>query len=213
MRMFLLPLLIVILAACGREEEEVIDLSDIIPKSERNYDDTLKTEKKDTLSALFDLDLSADFGLNFSGIKPLDETLFMDRFGALSSVKLELLKDEGTVLYRSWSFKDSLRTRNAFYNWLDCFGPKCRSFKYLQHGKFQKEAMLVFLNDTSIIYLSSDKNLKMDQWQQYFEKRSSIDLWDIVVNQRANGKAEWLYYGTLNGSDKKQFLPSVEEEK
>ncbi|MFN5909830.1 MAG: hypothetical protein ACK45H_00715 [Bacteroidota bacterium] len=205
--------LVLLSVSCEDNKEEVIDLEQIIPKSERNYDDTLKTEQTDTLMSMFDLDLARSLGLEFSGIKPFDEPLFTDRFGVKGTVKLDLLRDENNVRFCSWTFKDSLKTRNAFYNWLDCFGPNCKSLKYLQPGKFQKESMLIFVNDTAIIYLSSSGNLKMEQWQAYFEKRTGVTNWDIVIRQKSMNKAEWLFYGTLNGSDKRQFLPLVKERK
>jgi hypothetical protein len=117
---------------------------------------------------------------------------------------------EDAIFFGQWVYKDSIKTMNALFNWMDCFGPKCKSLKYLQPTNFQKESMLIFVNDTSLTYISSPLKLDKNQWQQYLEKNKGTTEWDIVIVQKKAAKASWEYYGSLNGSDKKQFLPLME---
>jgi hypothetical protein len=209
---WLIPVFVLIVTSCGEKpKEDVLDLKDIIPQSERYKEGDKKEEIKNESDFGFDMDLANDLGINVMEVDSFAGPMFPDRFNPNTRIKVDLQMKDGLISYRQWTFKDSLKTMNAFYNWLDCFGEKCRSFRYLQKARFQPESMLIFLNDTSITYISSELKLDHKIWQQYLEKRQGVDLWDDVLIQRKGAKVEWCYYGSLNGSTKKQFLPKVEE--
>jgi hypothetical protein len=87
-------------------------------------------------------------------------------------------------------FKDTIRTKNALYNWLDCFGPSCKSIKVSEKKNFQRDYMLMLVNDTSITYVSSPVKIDFKSWLTYFEKLE-IENWRLMLEQNAGGKATW----------------------
>ncbi len=185
-------LLFVALIACTSKEEKVIDLDEIIPKSERyNNGDEPDSSLKDTLSNYFDLKLAKDLGMPFSSMELFEEAFFPDRFQPRRVSKLVLKGEDQAVFFGQWSYKDSLKTMNALFNWLDCFGLKCRSLKYLESASFQADAMLLFINDTSMIYISSSQGLNEKQWQLYLKEKYGADTWDLVIIQKKQRKANW----------------------
>lgn len=200
-----------LVSSCQDPKEELIDLNEIIPQSE-NYKegDQNKIDSAEVNDFGFNLKLARELGLDVMELDSFPEPMFPDRFVPRSIQKLKLQFKEDGMFYGQWIYKDSIKTMNALFNWLDCFGPKCKSLKYLQSANFQKEELLIFLNDTSITYISSPLKLDKSLWQQYLEKDRKIEAWDLVIAQRKGGKASWEYYGSLNGSKKRQFLPLIE---
>ena len=49
----------------------------------------------------------------------------------------------------------------------------------------------MFVNDTSLTYISSQIKLNPKQWVQYFEKNNAIDTWRYVLYQPNRAKASW----------------------
>lgn len=184
-------------------------MQDITPHSDRDYDQP-KKETIDTIDFGFDQAVANELGMNLSGVKFIEEPLFPDRFSPKSSKKLVLMQEMDSTVFCQWIYKDSLKTMNALFNWIDCFGPKCKSIKYRFNENFQPENMLIFVNDTSITYISSDKPLSEKDWQQYFEKVNGIEEWDNVIIQKARRKAGWYNYSAPLGSKEKKFLPFKE---
>lgn len=210
MRYLSIIFIVFILFACGEEKkDEVIDMQDITPHSDRDYDHTQK-EIIDTIDFGFDQAVANELGMNLSSVKFFEKPLFPDRFTPKSSKKLILMQEIDSTFFCQWTFKDSLKTMNALFNWIDCFGPKCKSIKYRFNENFQPENMLIFVNDTSITYISSDKPLSEKDWQHYFEKVNGIEEWDNVIIQKAKRKASWYNYSSPLGSKEKKFLPFKE---
>ena len=197
--------------SCQDPKEELVDFSDIAPQSEKyKEDDQNNIDTPEVNTYGFDLKLVREVGIEVMELDSFPEPMFPDRFLPRSFQKLTLHLKEDAIFYGQWLYKDSIKTMNALFNWMDCFGPKCKSLKYLQSANFQKESMLLFVNDTSLTYITSPLKLDKNQWQQYLEKKNGVEEWDLVIVQKKGAKASWEYYGSLNGSDKKQFLPLME---
>ena len=193
MKKFLFILGIVALASCGGKKEKVLDMDDINPKAS-NDGKGKNAQQKDSIDYGFDIWLAEKAGIAIMELDTVGESMFVDRFQPKAFKKLNLQMKEGEVFFGQWTFKDSLRTMNAFYNWLDCFGEHCKSHKYLAEEKFQSDAMLVFLNDTSLTYISSTLPLDENKWQTYLSLQYGNELWDIVVIQKKQRKAQWFEY-------------------
>jgi hypothetical protein len=82
-------------------------------------------------------------------------------------------------------------TKNAFYNWIDCFGERCKAIKMYERANLQKENFVLFMSDTAIVYISSSKKLKYADWQTYFEKTNKIEDWKLIMHQGLRGKTNW----------------------
>jgi hypothetical protein len=177
--------------ACGEKDtEQVINLKDVIPKAE-GAKLVLKRKNTNEPDDRFNMQLAGESGVAIDGFHSVDVTLLPDRFNPTSATKLALTKGKDSVLFSQWIFQDSSQTQNAFYNWLDCFGQTCKSFKIGQQGRFQYESFIMFVNDTSLTYISAQIKLNPKQWVQYFEKNNAIDTWRYVVYQPNRAKASW----------------------
>ena len=183
--------IIFLFTACGEQKKEVLrDMKDIAPKSERDYTQQ-RNEKLDTIDFGFNSGVANELGLNLSGIKFNKVPMFPDRFLPKSTKKLILMQEVDSTLFCQWSFKDSTETKNAFYNWLDCFDEKCKSIKFGQTINFQKNNFVILVNDTSLTYISSIKKIQQEDWLKFFEKTEEIKNWKIVIHQNSKSKATW----------------------
>lgn len=183
--------IIFLLVACGEKKKEVLrDMKDIAPKSERDYTQQ-RNEKLDTIDFGFNSFVANELGLNLSGIKFNKAPMFPDRFLPKSTKKLILMQEVDSTFFCQWSFKDSTQTKNAFYNWMDCFGEKCKSIKFGETINFQKDNFVILVNDTSLTYITSIKKIQQDDWLQFFEKTEAIKNWKTVIYQSSRSKATW----------------------
>ena len=212
MKIHLTLLLILVLFSCKQEKEEVIRMEDIMPQSERYKNGPADTLKKDTVDYGFDIWLAEKAGITVMELDLREDAMFPDRFNARSMKKLNLQFKDGVAFFGQWIFKDSIRTMNAFYNWIDCFGEKCRSIRFLEETKFQSDPMLVFLNDTSITFLSSSLPLDEKKWQKYLQLKNGVGFWDLVIIQKKQRKAGWYYYGIDNKNKKDTIFIKYEKQ-
>jgi hypothetical protein len=206
-RKTIISLATILLFSCsGGKKEKVLDMNDLTPHAKK---ETVKsTVEKDTLhSSLFNLPLADSCGIRIQEFSEVKDPMFPDRFMPKSKLKLNLQAKEMSLFMGQWTYPDSVKTRNAFFNWLDCFGPECTAVKFGEETQIQKEGLLFFINDTTITYVSSKVKPDLNSWQQYLEKQYSIDQWDVVVWQQPGKKAVWMKYDQLPGKKKKQFLP------
>lgn len=204
-------LLISLFYSCTSDrKDEVLNMNDLTPQARQT-----KQTEKDTSEAEIDFGFSIPMA-DSSGITVMEmdfmkQPMFPDRFMPDSILKLKLDLKEDKLFFGQWIFADSLKTRNALFNWLDCFGANCNAIKYLSESRFQNEAMLLFVNDTSIIYLSSKSNLDEKKWQHYLELKYGIDLWKTVIVQSNGKKAKWYSYEKLKQAKKASFIPLKKE--
>lgn len=196
-----------ILCSCsGEKKEKVLDMSDLTPQAKRNTTKSQK-EKDTTHSSLFNLSLADSCGMRIQEFTEEKDPMFPDRFMPKSKLKLNLHSKESSLFMGQWVYPDSLSTINAFFNWLDCFGPQCSAFKLGEESPMQKDGFICFINDTSITYVSAKEKLNLTHWQQYLEKQYQIEQWDMVIWQETRKEAIWMKYDVLPGKKKKQFLP------
>lgn len=177
--------------ACGQKEKEtILDMKDISPQAEGDY----TQNKKDTIKTVdygFNTKIADEIGVQVMEMDLLEESMFPDRFEPTAVKKLMLQLKEDQILYCQWTYKDSIKTMNAFYNWIDCFGEKCKSIKFGQSVNFQKDNFILFVNDTSLTYISSQIKLKSEDWLRYFELKNELVDWRILIHQGTRAKANW----------------------
>lgn len=192
--LFLLSLVLLITAACGgKKKNEVIDMKDITPHSNRNYD-SRETEIVETFDFGFDQRVADSIGLHVMEIDSVKEPFFVDRFSPRSQTKVYLQLKEDKILFCQWTFNDSVKTKNAFYNWIDCYGEKCKSIHFGQKVNFQKDNFRLFMNDTSMTYISSSLKLSTKDWQAYLKSVNGVEQWNLIIEQATRGKAKWMRF-------------------
>lgn len=179
--------------ACSSETESIIDMNDILPEAERDYDqkDSVKVDNSDTLKIY--QDRFTVIG-SVDSISIYDEDLFPDRFGPEKIEKFRLFLDGEEVVFVKWNFSDSSRVSNALFNWSDCFGSKCKSIRIGEEKNLQRNAFHVLANDTVLLYLESSSRLSTRKWDNYFDQHGYELDWNYRLEQAPNGRVRWFEY-------------------
>lgn len=129
--------------------------------------------------------------IKFDSVFPSFTRHFMDRFNAKSFIKNKLYVENDSIIHYRWSFKDSTTAKNALYNWLDCFGNKCNPIKMYESFKSEKQHSLIFINQKSISYISSNHNLSKDLWMNFEKSVFSKDSMQLLIVQHPGKNALW----------------------
>lgn len=129
--------------------------------------------------------------IKFDSIFPSFTRHFIDRFNAKSFIKNKLFLENDSILHYRWSFKDSTTTKNALYNWLDCFGNNCNSIKMYESFKSEKQNSLIFINQRSISYISSKHSLTKELWMNFEKSNFSKDSMQLLIVQQPGKNALW----------------------
>mgnify|MGYP006086603065 FL=1 len=187
---------VIVLSSCGGEENETVDLKDIIAESERYNEDSMNVKNdidpKDTLA--IQLKEFNENGLVFSEISAFADKYFPDRFGPITSEKYELQSEGNTFRFIEWKYQDSTKVMNAFFNWMDCFGDKCKSIFIGEERLFQANPFQILVNDSSLIFIEGIESYDFKMWESYFENKGYPLDWNYVIEQRKRGKAHWYNY-------------------
>ena len=185
----------------NKKKEKTIDLSKITTSSERYKEGKLESKKDKKKKVSFTDTLDVHFKgildslkINDSVVRKLDIVSFPDRFGAKSVTKFYWKEITDSINFIDWEFTDSLKTENAFYNWIDCFGENCRSIKIGDKVKIQKRELLVLVNEKHLIVIDSDKKIDYLKWVSVLKTQLFGENWKYIVFQPKKGKAVWMNY-------------------
>lgn len=176
---------IVVLASCSSKKDEGVEMDDLMPTSNRDYD----AEKPIENSIDSTLPIKANFidhGIKIDSLTFLNKSQFPDRFETLSSQKYAVAKDGGQFEYFRWNYSDSVKVMNAFYNWLDAFQVDVVG----DEVNFQKEPMLILVGDTSLIYINQNL-INANDWLRFHEETGFDKNWNYLIEQNRSGKARW----------------------
>lgn len=103
----------------------------------------------------------------------------LDRFGYSQQTKLDFLgknkvQSGNTALVTPvasvyyYTFSDSVKTKSAFYNWLDCYGKDCNEVKLNQDVElFKSEPMLTLIYDTTIVAVEYLCEHQKNNWKSF----------------------------------------------
>jgi hypothetical protein len=125
----------------------------------------------------------------------------IDRFGYSSFSKLNFSlksmvnsnhKESASLYY--YSFADSVKTQNAFYNWLDCFGDNCESIQLEKNlDEIQSGAAFALVYDTTIVaaeYNCDDKVFSKKSFQDSLLSKFGKS-YKYRLEVTCSGKLEW----------------------
>jgi len=196
-KIILIILTALLWSSCSDNTEYVIlNSEEILPQAQGNYDysddslDSIELELTPTQETL--LQLFPDLNFDEENILKEREMLFMpNRLGFLNKDEIYFMKDSIPYHFIEWEFGDSLKTVNAFYNWLDCFGPKCSSIRIDEEINGSKESFIIWVSDSKISYLASSKNLNRRTWQDVFLSDQKKKL-NFIIHQSPRGKMNWV---------------------
>jgi len=177
----------------NKDKVDEFDSEKFIPQSKRDYDfndieDTLSMKSGELSIESFRevVELITD-GAEWREVK---KSIYLHRFGANHEITIETVTDADTSYWFLTSYRDTLFTQNAFYNWLDCFGENCTSLKIKDELIFKKSSGQVWWTDTLIVYYESrGENISKKQRESisaYFEESLKIHFY-----WNKNQKLKW----------------------
>lgn len=186
-----------ILVSCSDTKEELLDLNEIAPTSD-NYKEGKNINKATQLSeenveTLLDQLILNEQQLDLKSLRSTDTLLFPDRFSAQSHQRFYYSIENDSVLYSKWKFKDSLKTKNVFLNWSNCFGTNCKSAFIGEKINLQRQGFLLLSNDTCLIYIATNSSSEQKKWINYFTSEEDIQ-WRYILTQPKSGKVTWRTY-------------------
>ena len=194
-KIVILITIIISLFGCKPEKQEVINLSDIIPESENYKEGQNKGDSSNAADTLLWVkDQFTRNGIAVDSVESHKENYFPDRFGPSSVEKYKLISKTDTVLYLKWNYADSMKTMNAFFNWIDCFGKNCRSMFVGEESNFQRNSMQILVNDTSLIFIEAVNSIDFKKWSEYHEAIGYALDWNYIIEQRKRGRAQWFTF-------------------
>jgi len=197
MRLFtlaVLAFLITLVVSCTDTKKNTISLDDISHTSDKfdHIDDSKEIDeikdqkpKKGYFLAAFDsIYKDASWFM-------LDSLLFPDRFGPSKMEKWVLLTQKDSIVALRYEFKDSLRTKNAFFNWLDCYGPKCTSYQVGSQFKKQSRNSLFLIGENQLVYLEAKSPIELDKLIGILDEEKEDRNWMYVVEIPGSKKTRW----------------------
>ena len=202
LKLFSFLFLSLILFSCSnKKKEETVDLSEITSSSERYKEGKSEVKKKkekelnfiDTLDVRFKGILDS-LKIYDSVVRKLNMVLIPDRFGAKSVTKFYWKEKKDSINLIDWEFTDSLKTENAFYNWIDCFGENCKSIKIGYKIKIQKRGLLILVNDRHLLVVDASSKIDCESWIKLVGSQKFGDTWKYIVYQPQKGKSTWMNY-------------------
>lgn len=181
------------LGGCGGSStEKTVSMDDITPVSTRDYSEDTSTApvvvQKPGSDILIRL---GDTLLKETSWKKWDTTLFADRFGPTVSEKWIALSGKDSLTIQHYKFKDSLRTKNAFFNLLDCFGKRCTSYVVGGNLRIPGRAAQFFIGEKDVYLIESSKSPDFEKIRHILSPDIKKQHWLYVVNIPVRGKTTW----------------------
>ena len=189
-------LLVLLIASCIDPKEELVDFNDIAPQSENyNEDDTERDVEHQGDTLLKVKGIFTNGGIKVDELFPLKSSLFPDRFGPERTEKYLLISGSDSIHFQRWVYQDSVKTFNAFYNWIDCFTSKCKSYYVNENANMQKKAFKILVNDTVLCFIESNSTIDYNAWDIFYDSLSyERSAWDFIIEQRKRGIAKWYIF-------------------
>lgn len=188
---------ILLLVGCKDSGTEAMDLNDIQAQSENYKEGAVKkdstTETVIDIPLNLNLDLLSEIGINCQKISLSDTLLFPDRFSPIHLNKFNYTTENKPINFSKFNFKDSNKTTNVFLNWTNCFGQNCKSIRIGESKNLQKNGFLMMVNDTCIVYISTNSSSEKKNWIKYFTHEKDIQ-WKYILDQNKQGKVKWQNY-------------------
>jgi len=196
-KVILLIFIALLWSSCSdKTEYEILNSEEILPQAQGNYDysedssDSIEEELTPIQELL--LQLFPDVNFDEENILKDRKMLFIpNRLGFKSKAETFFIIDSIPFHFIEWEFEDSLKTVNAFYNWLDCFDHDCKSIRIDEEINGSKESFIIWVSDFKITYFASSKNINRSRWQSIFLSNQKKEF-NYVIHQAPRGKMNWV---------------------
>lgn len=185
--------LLLFLIACSEKNKDQTKHFDLSRKR-KSVSPLISELKPDSLLFWKQRYLSDSVKIKFDSISPSFARHFIDRFNAKTFIKNKLYYENDSITHYRWSFKDSTDKKNAFYNWLDCFGKECKPVKLYETFKSERQNALIFINQKSISYIAGRQILSKDLWMNFEKTAFAKDSLHLLIVQQPGKNAVWYRY-------------------
>ena len=98
------------------------------------------------------------------------------------------------IKYLQINYSDSNAMKNAFFNYLDCYGKDCKSIELFQKVKFSKTFFMLITTTKSIHIIESDNNINPSKWINCVRFTKITDPLRFIIIQKRQQKAKWFNY-------------------
>ena len=150
--------------------------------------------KEDTLKTFFDFYNQDSVNLEITKINLNPEKTFIQRFPYKNATNLLLESKKNLVKYLQINYADSNAMKNAFFNYLDCYGKDCKSIELFQKVKFSKTFFMLITTTNSIHIIESENNLNSSDWINCVRFSKIADPIKFIIIQKKQQKAKWFSY-------------------
>jgi hypothetical protein len=165
--------------SCKEEKEpEIITFEELVG------DTGAPTESADSSDGLVrepqtNFDFFVNSQLDLYDTFPHKKIHVLDRFGYNQQAKLDFLGKSKVQYGKSalvtpvasvyyYTFSDSVKTKSAFYNWLDCYGKDCNEVKLNQDVEsFKSAPMFTLVYDTTIVAVEYLCEHEKNNWKSF----------------------------------------------
>jgi len=184
--------------SCSKNgEEEFIKYSEIGPQSESDKNDSGDNhDEQDSSASLVHSDV---LNLDIESVYMINTDDFTDRFEHIQAEKFLIKMDTDSILFKTWTYADSLSTMNAFYNLLDCFGANCEIIDLFSNEYSERKYNLVLVSNKQIHWIQSKNNQSLINWNRYLNNVFSTPNFHYIMEQRTNKQVEWLQKDQATG--------------
>ncbi len=154
-------------------------------------------KEKDTLIVLFDRYNQDSVNLEITKISPNLEKTFIERFPNKKIFNFILESKNSTVKHLQIDYLDSNSMKNAFFNFLDCYGKDCKSIELFQKVKFSKTFFMLLASTKSIHIIESEFNQNPKKWINLLRYSNKKDPIKFIILQQKQQKAKWFNYSNF----------------
>ena len=154
--------------------------------------------KEDTLKAIFEFYNQDSVNLEITKINLNPEKTFIQRFPYKNATNLLLESKKNLVKHLQINYADSNAMKNAFFNYLDCYGKDCKSIELFQKVKFSKTFFMLITTTNSIHIIESDNNLIPSEWINCVRFSKIADPIKFIIIQKKQQKAKWFSYSNFH---------------
>ena len=155
-------------------------------------------QKEDTLKAFFDFYNQDSINLEITKINVNLDNTFIQRFPNKKSTNLVLESKNYIVKHLQINYADSNAMKNAFFNYLDCYGIDCKSIDLFQKVKFSKTFFMLITTTKSIHIIESNNNLNSSDWINCVRFSKIADPIKFIIIQKKQQKAKWFSYSNFH---------------
>ena len=150
--------------------------------------------KEDTLKAIFEFYNQDSVNLEITKINLNPEKTFIQRFPYKNATNLLLESKKNLVKHLQINYADSNAMKNAFFNYLDCYGKDCKSIELFQKVKFSKTFFMLITTTKSIHIIESENNLNSSDWINCVRFSKIADPIKFIIIQKKQQIAKWFSY-------------------